>query len=73
MAWHVLQAEVTYEWLRGTKDDGGYKSPSRLLMNKRKLRSVIVRPRFCNGWPVQLPADWPACQQHENVLANTAS
>lgn len=40
-----VQAEVTYEWLRGTHDDGHYLSPSRLLMNKRKLRSVMVK--FC--------------------------
>lgn len=38
----VHQAEVSYKWLRGTKDDGGYLGPSRLLMNKRKMRSVMV-------------------------------
>ncbi|CAK0735032.1 hypothetical protein CVIRNUC_000518 [Coccomyxa viridis] len=34
----TLKVEVTYEYLRGTKDDGSYLGPSRVLINKRRMR-----------------------------------
>ena len=38
-----MQAEVTYQWLRKTKDEGNYEGSSTLTLNKRKLRKA-VRP-----------------------------
>ena len=35
----VAQAEVSYEYLRETGDQGSYLGPSRVLINKRKRRS----------------------------------
>ena len=35
----LAQAEVSYEYLRGTSDQGSYLGPSRVLINKRKRRS----------------------------------
>ena len=40
-----MQAEVTYEWMRGTKDEGGYNASSKLTLNRRKLRKAV---RSCN-------------------------
>lgn len=37
-----LQAEVGYEYMRGTTDEGSYLSPSRVQINKRKLRTLAV-------------------------------
>ena len=39
-----MQVEVTYEYLRGTKDDGSYLGPSRVLINKRRMREVCSIP-----------------------------
>ncbi len=38
----VMQASVTYEYLRGTKDEGSYLGPSRVLINKRRMRGFKV-------------------------------
>ena len=40
---HTKQVEVTYEWMRGTVDEGAYISPSRVVINRRKLRALMVR------------------------------
>ncbi|CAL8467040.1 g6576 [Coccomyxa elongata] len=34
----TITASVTYEYLRGTKDEGSYLGPSRVLINKRRTR-----------------------------------
>lgn len=39
----VLQASVCYEYLRGTRDEGSYMGPSRVLINKRRMRGFKVR------------------------------
>ena len=35
---------ITYEYLRGTRDEGSYLGPSRVLINKRRMREV----RLCH-------------------------
>lgn len=65
----TIQAEVTYEWLRGTHDDGHYLSPSRLLMNKRKLRSVMGGLEYIsqvNHWMMSHDNVWPCKQQQRS-------
>ena len=64
----AVQAEVTYEWLRGTKDDGGYNSASRLLMNKRKLRSTMVN-MLDSCLEIALAADRIAVTECDQLLA----
>ena len=39
------QAEVSYEYMRGTTDEGGYLSPSRVVINKRRIRTLAVGHR----------------------------
>ena len=36
------QAEVSYEYMRSTTDEGGYLSPSRVVINKRRIRTLAV-------------------------------
>jgi len=40
----LLQAEVSYEYMRGTTDEGNYLTPSRVIINKRKMGSLAVPP-----------------------------
>jgi len=36
----TLKAEVSYEYMRGTTDEGNYLTPSRVIINKRKMGSL---------------------------------
>ena len=36
-----MQAEVTYTWLRNTRDDGNYEGSSTLTLNRRKMRKAV--------------------------------
>ena len=38
-----MQVAITYEYLRSTRDDGSYLGPSRVLINKRRMREVCDR------------------------------
>ena len=40
-----MQAELSYEYMRGTTDEGNYLHPSKVQINKRKLGSLAVRER----------------------------
>ena len=42
-----VQVEVTYEYLRGTRDDGSYMGPSRVLIKKRRMREVRAE-QYCD-------------------------
>lgn len=37
-----MQAEISYDYLRGTTDEGNYLHPSRVMINKRKLGPLAV-------------------------------
>ena len=38
----TLQAEISYDYLRGTTDEGNYLHPSKVMINKRKLGPLAV-------------------------------
>ncbi|KAK9824108.1 hypothetical protein WJX72_007801 [[Myrmecia] bisecta] len=37
----TMKAEVEYQWLRGTRDEGAYLGASRIFINKRKMRAFM--------------------------------
>ena len=39
-----LQAEVSYTWLRNTRDDGNYEGSSTLTLNRRRMRKAVRVP-----------------------------
>ena len=41
-----VQVMITYEYLRGTRDEGSYLGPSRVLINKRRMREVRLCDQF---------------------------
>lgn len=67
-----MQVEITYEYLRGTRDDGFYTGPSRVLINKRRMREVCAAHpcdvgacsalhlglQYCHDPFVHMMADW---------------
>ncbi|KAK9805362.1 hypothetical protein WJX73_006658 [Symbiochloris irregularis] len=70
----TVHAEVTYKWLRGTRDDGAYLGPSRLVMNKRKMRSMMAGIEYIsqvNHWMMSHDNVWPA--RHSDGAGRAAS
>ena len=57
-----VQVVITYEYLRGTRDEGSYLGPSRVLINKRRMREVRLRNQshgFNRSWQIRAGAAKP--------------
>lgn len=71
----VVVVEIEYNWLRGTRDDGGRTSTTQIRINNRKLPSpmaVISHVSNVNHWLLShdniwaaLPKDHPAVREHK--------
>jgi hypothetical protein len=57
------QALVSYEWLMGTADEGSYLGPSRVLINRRRLRggpkATLEFISQVNHWMLSHDNVWP--------------
>jgi hypothetical protein len=82
----VVQMEIDYNWLRGTRDDGGRISTTQIRINNRKLPNplaVISHVSNVNHWLLShdnvwaaLTKDHPALRQHkeeQKAAADAAS
>ena len=58
-----MQAEVTYTWLRNTRDDGNYEGSSTLTLNRRKMRKAV---RFASSLVCE--DAWHACEPSAYVF-----
>jgi hypothetical protein len=66
-----MHIEIEYNWLRGTRDDGGRISTTQLLINSRKLSNplaVISHVSNVNHWLLSHDNIWAALTKDHPAL-----